>query len=212
MGFCLINNAAVAAEFLLQNTDAKKLAILDFDLHHGNGTQDILWERGDILYISTHQWPLYPGTGKVSDIGVGPGEFATANLPLPPGSGDDCFDSCLDEFILPVLNRFEAEMLLISVGFDAHWKDPLGFLQLSAAGYGYLIAKLKAWTDQYCQGRIALILEGGYNLEAVSACTQTTCAALIGYPIEDEVGHSPYPETDRWRSVLEQAKSIWQIS
>lgn len=211
MGFCLVNNAAVAAEYLLQNTPAKKLAILDFDLHHGNGTQDILWRRGDILYLSTHQWPLYPGTGRLEETGAGQGEFATANLPLPPGTGDEGFFSCMDEFILPVLDRYAPEMLLISIGFDAHWKDPLGFLQLSGAGYGKLISQLKAWAQESCRGRIALILEGGYNLDAVTTCARTSVAALMGYPIVDDIGRSPHADTTRWRVVLDQARSIWQI-
>lgn len=211
MGFCLLNNAALAGEYLLQNSSAERLAILDFDLHHGNGTQDIFWERGDVLYLSTHQSPLYPGTGHLNEIGEGDGRFATANLPLPPGTGDEGYATCMQSFVLPVLDRFQPEMLIISIGFDAHWKDPLGFLQLTAAGYGNLIGELRSWAGSHCSGRIALILEGGYNLEAVSACTQTVIGALLGEPVEDPIGRSSHTDTTRWRSVLEQAKDIWQI-
>lgn len=212
MGFCLINNVAVAAEYILHHTIAERVAILDFDLHHGNGTQDIFWERGDIFYLSTHQWPLYPGTGRLDEIGAGQGEFTTANLPMPPGTGDEGFSTSMQELILPLLNRFEPDMLLVSVGFDAHWKDPLGFLQLTAAGYGNIFTDLNSWASENCQGRIALILEGGYNLEAVSVCTSCTLAALLKQPVLDQIGPSPHPDTQRWRNILEQAKFSWQIS
>lgn len=211
MGFCLINNVAVTAEDLIRTQGAKRVAIIDIDLHHGNGTQDIFWERGDVFYISTHQWPLYPGTGKVGEIGSGDGRLRTANLPFPPGTGDEGFLVSMDEFILPLLDEFKPEICLVSTGFDPHWKDPLGHLQLSSAGYGQCIQRIKDWANTNCGGKIALFLEGGYNLDAMAACAEASISALIDVKYIDEIGQSPYSPTDRWRQVLAQAKEIWQI-
>ena len=212
MGFCLINNVAVAAEFLRQQPGGPaRLAIVDLDLHHGNGTQDIFWQRSDILYISTHQSPLYPGSGGLEERGAGEGDGFTANFPLPPGSGDRAFRAVMDELILPLLDRFAPEILLVSYGFDTHWGDPLGHLLLSAAEYGRLIASLAAWADAHCQGRVALFLEGGYNLQAAAACSQAVTAALLGQPWQDSLGPCPYPETQAWQRMLLQAKTVWGV-
>jgi acetoin utilization deacetylase AcuC-like enzyme len=211
MGFCLLNNAALAAEYLLQREGAQRLAIVDLDLHHGNGTQDIFWERGEVFYISTHQSPLYPGTGRLEDTGEGAGEGTTANLPLPPGSGDRAFRTAMEEVILPLLDRFAPEMILVSFGFDPHWRDPLGSLRLSAAGYGTLVADLVRWADEHCEGRIALFLEGGYDLQAGAACGQAVVAALLGRPWEDPLGPAPQPEGTAWQRVIRQARELWGL-
>ncbi|RPI83107.1 MAG: histone deacetylase, partial [Chloroflexi bacterium] len=169
MGFCLINNIAVAAEYLLKTQGAEKLAIVDIDLHHGNGTQDIFYQRSDVLYISTHQAPFYPGSGEAGERGRGGGLGTTANIPLPPYSGDEAFRSALDRAILPLLYRYSPQMLLVSMGFDTHWIDPLGHLQLCTQVQGELIAALTAWAEENCGGRITVILEGGYDLDASAA-------------------------------------------
>jgi len=211
MGFCIINNIAVAAEYLLQYEDAKRLAIIDFDLHHGNGTQEIFWKRGDVFYMSTHQSPLYPGTGSVTEIGSGDGEGKNANFPLPPGSGDEAFRSFLNELILPLLYEYKPEMILVSYGFDPHWRDPLGHLQLSAQGYGDLIAGLTKWADTHCEGKIAIFLEGGYDLEAAAACSLSVVYNLLGQKWVDSIGLSPHPEGQSWQGVLKKAKEIWKL-
>jgi acetoin utilization deacetylase AcuC-like enzyme len=211
MGFCLLNNIALAAEDLISTFGAERLAIIDLDLHHGNGTQDIFWHRQNVFYISTHQSPLYPGTGALRDTGGNGGEGYTMNIPLPPGSGNEAFASVMDELILPSLGRYNPEMLLISAGFDPHWRDPLGYLQLSARGYGYLIGKLNDWAGKNCLGRIALFLEGGYDLPALRACGQACVSKLLGMECQDSLGESPYQETDRWKQVLLAAKTIWQV-
>ncbi|MFC1996214.1 histone deacetylase [Chloroflexota bacterium] len=211
MGFCLLNNVALAAEYLQQALGAQKLAIIDLDLHHGNGTQDIFWWRGDVLYISTHQSPHYPGTGHLMETGSGTGEGATANFPMPPMTGDDGFQAVMDEGILPLIDRFSPEMLLVSYGFDTHWRDPLGNLLLSAGGYASLITSLTQWADNNCGGRIVLVLEGGYDLEAAAACGVGVTAGLLGEGWEDPIGLSPSPEGDGWRSMLVQAKVIWGL-
>lgn len=211
MGFCLLNNIALAAQYLVQNGGAKQLAIVDLDLHHGNGTQDIFWRRSDVVYISTHQSPLYPGSGDLDEIGAGPGSRATANFPLPPGTGDEGFKAVMDGLILPLLDRNRPEMLLVSYGFDPHWRDPLGQLQLSAQGYGELIASLVAWADANCNGRVALFLEGGYDLDAAAACSQAVVAALLGEPWNDPLGPPPRPEGKSWQTLVRLGREIWGL-
>jgi acetoin utilization deacetylase AcuC-like enzyme len=211
MGFCLLNHIAIAAEALIQQENANRLAIVDLDLHHGNGTQDIFWECGAVLYVSTHQWPLYPGTGRLEETGAGDGQGTTANIPLPPGSGDLAFRSVTHELILPLLSRFKPEMLLVSFGFDPHWLDPLGHLQLSAAGYGSILASLAAWADDHCGGKIALFLEGGYDPDAGAACAQAAVSALLGIEWKDPLGASPHPEGKTWQAILRQAQMIWGV-
>lgn len=210
MGFCLMNNISIAAEYLIQTYSARRLAIIDLDLHHGNGTQDIFWSRDDVLYISTHQAPFYPGTGRLEDIGEGKGEGWTANFPLPLGSGDNAFITIMDELILPLLDQSNPQMLLVSYGFDAHWMDPLGQLLLTANGYGNLIQKLCAWADENCEGKISLFLEGGYDLKAASACSLAVTSALIGRPREDPYP-CPYKESNTWQYTLNRARSLWDV-
>ena len=212
MGFCILNNVALAAEQLISVEGARHLAIVDFDLHHGNGTQDIFWERGDVFFISIHQSPLYPGSGALNEIGAGEGSGKTLNLPLPPGSGDQAFNTCLQEVILPVLDRYQPEMILVSYGFDPHWRDPLGHLMLSAAGYGQMIGNLVKWADVHCQGRIMLNLEGGYDLEAAAACSLSVVSRLLGSEWEDSIGVAPHPEGRSWQAVMKMAKEIWKLN
>jgi acetoin utilization deacetylase AcuC-like enzyme len=211
MGFCLLNNAALAAEFLIQSENAERLAVIDLDLHHGNGTQDIFWGRGDVFYISTHQSPLYPGSGALEDTGAGAGSGWTANFPLPPGAGDTAFLAVMDELILPLLVRYRPEMILVSYGFDTHWSDPLGHLLLTADGYHKLISSLVSFAQRHCAGKLALFLEGGYNLDAGAACSRSVVAALLGQNEVDSLGPSPYPEGTLWRGMLERAHKLWGI-
>jgi acetoin utilization deacetylase AcuC-like enzyme len=211
MGFCLLNNIAIATEHLLGKEGAIRLAIVDLDLHHGNGTQDIFWIRDDVFYISTHQSPHYPGTGSLSEVGEGHGEGKTANFPMPPMSGDQAYDAVMTEAILPLLDRYMPDMILVSYGFDTHWRDPLGNILLSAAGYGRLISHLTAWVDRNCQGRIALFLEGGYDLDAAMVCAGGVVAALLGQNWIDSLGPSPTPETNAWREMLKKAQKMWGL-
>jgi acetoin utilization deacetylase AcuC-like enzyme len=206
MGFCLINNVAVAAEYLLLDKGAERVAIIDLDLHHGNGTQDIFWERGDVFYISIHQSPFYPGTGALYEIGAGPGEGATLNLPIPAFSGDVAYKTLLAEIVLPYLNKARPNILLISFGFDTHWRDPLGSMQVSADCIYWMITELRSWADINCQGKIAVVLEGGYDLEAGKACGQAVAAGLIEDTWEDFLGYSPNNEQDTWLETLQEAK------
>lgn len=216
MGFCLLNNIALAAHFLLTLSPsigkaADKLAIVDLDLHHGNGTQEIFWRRSDVFFISTHQSPLYPGSGRLDEIGDGEGRGYNANIPLPPFTGDEGFGAVMEAFILPLLDRYAPQMILVSFGFDSHWRDPLGNLSLSAGKYGELIRRLVEWAEVNCEGKIALFLEGGYDLEAGKACIQAATAALLDEEWRDPIGPAPQAETHGWRAVLKAAQHIWDL-
>jgi acetoin utilization deacetylase AcuC-like enzyme len=184
MGFCLINNLAVAAR-RAQALGLRRIAIVDFDVHHGNGTQAAFEDDPDVLYISTHQSGIYPGTGTIGDTGRGAGEGTVINIPLPPRAGDQAFERVAQQVIGPAVRRFGPAMLLVSAGFDAHWRDPLAELQLSCSGYHALSQSLVALADETCRGKIAFILEGGYDAGTLTAGVRSVLCAL---------GHAPSPE------------------
>jgi acetoin utilization deacetylase AcuC-like enzyme len=178
MGFCLVNNVAVAAASLTER--GKRVLIVDWDIHHGNGTQSIFWDDPDVLYVSTHQHPLYPGTGRADEVG-GPGAIGlTVNLPLPAGTTGDVVRSALDEVARPTIESFSADWVLVSCGFDAHQADPLGEFALSSGDFAELARVVEEFVPQ--TGRLALFLEGGYNQVALEASVEATLAALIGLP------------------------------
>ncbi|MFN8501116.1 histone deacetylase [Kouleothrix sp.] len=197
MGFCFFNNVAVAARHALQNHGLGRLAIVDFDVHHGNGTQDCFYDDGTVLFCSTHASPLYPGTGSEGEAGIEDGYGATLNLPLPYRTGDMGFTQLFDQVLLPALRRFEPQMLLVSAGYDAHWDDPLGPLSLSIAGYAALTERLVALAGELCGGKIALVLEGGYSLPALSGGALASLRALMGRaPAADPLGPALTAEPD----------------
>jgi acetoin utilization deacetylase AcuC-like enzyme len=167
MGFCFFNNVAIAAEHLRRRHGAARVAIFDFDVHHGNGTQHLFEERPDVFYASTHQYPFYPGTGAADEVGVGPGVGATLNLPLPAGTGDDGYAAAIEGRVLPELRRFAPEVLLISAGFDAWKRDPLGGMAVTEQGFARWGQWLRQLAADVCGGRILAVLEGGYDLESL---------------------------------------------
>jgi acetoin utilization deacetylase AcuC-like enzyme len=177
MGFCLLNNVAVTAAALVER--GERVAILDYDAHHGNGTQDIFWSDPRVLYVSLHEWPLYPGTGRLDDVGSGPGEGTTCNLPLPAGATGDVYSRAFDEVIAPVVERFDPGWLLISAGYDAHRADPLTGLGLSSGDYGALAARS---TELVPTGRVVMFLEGGYDLAALRDSVAASLPPLLGEP------------------------------
>ncbi len=209
MGFCLLNNIALTAEYLLQKTDVERIAILDIDLHHGNGTQDIFYNRGDVFFCSIHQYPLYPMTGQANETGRGEGARTTLNIPFPPYAGDRARITALDEVILPLFSQFQPDMVLVSAGFDAHWRDPLGHQLSTANGYADLITKVAAFADEHCEGRVAVLLEGGYDIVGGASSCLALTQAMIGQEWEDPVGPSPLPEDDHWITRLKQVKDVW---
>ncbi len=165
MGFCYLNNAAIAAEHLRAGHGVARVAIFDFDVHHGNGTQHLFEGRADVFYGSVHQAPFYPGTGERQEIGRGEGEGSTVNIPLPAGTGDETFRAAVDEEILPAMERFQPGALVVSAGFDAWKGDPLGGFRLEIDTFHWLGRRLAAFADQACEGRMLSVLEGGYDLD-----------------------------------------------
>ncbi len=163
MGFCVINNTAVAAENLVYNHGLKRVAIIDWDVHHGNGTQRIFYSRNDVLYISLHRFPFYPGSGATSERGEGDGEGYTLNIPLPAGTGDDVYLTAFEKQIIPALNDYRPEFIIIGAGFDAHRDDPLGGMNVSDKAFGAMTSFLVKTADTHCGGRILSLFEGGYN-------------------------------------------------
>ena len=169
MGFCYFNNVAIAADYLVRQAGFERAAIIDFDVHHGNGTQHLFEERGDVLYVSAHQHPLFPGTGAEGERGLGDGSGATVNIPLPPGTGDERYDEVFRQDILPALHGFDPDVLVISAGFDAWQSDPVGGMQVSASAFGDWGRWLRRAADDLCEGRIFVTVEGGYDLNALAA-------------------------------------------
>lgn len=195
MGFCLLNNVAIAARHL-QARGLERIAIIDFDVHHGNGTGEIFYADPSVLYVSTHQEGIFPGTGDIAETGKGDGIGFTINIPLPAGCGDQGFGQVFEAIVLPAIRRFEAEFLLISAGFDAHWKDPLAGLQLSCTGYFHLASQLLYGLDPRSPS-CCFVLEGGYAPEALyhSVVSCLYAAADAGTP-RDPIGPPPIPEPD----------------
>ena len=169
MGFCLYSNIAVGAAYARSRGSAR-VAIVDYDVHHGNGTQAIFYEDPTVLFISSHQFPFYPGTGAASETGRGAGVGFTLNLPLDMGTKDDVVERQYAEQVLPKLQEFKPDLLMVSAGFDAHELDPLGQLRLTTAGIGRLTQMLVSAADELCSGRIVIVTEGGYDLAAIEDC------------------------------------------
>jgi acetoin utilization deacetylase AcuC-like enzyme len=169
MGFCLFNNAAIAARYLQREYGIEKIAIVDFDVHHGNGTQDVFDRDPTVLYVSIHEDPrvLYPGTGHAFETGSGPGVGTTLNVPMQPGSDDSAYEKAFDEKIVPALDRFAPQVLILSAGFDAHADDPLAHIALTDEAFAMMTRKLVGVAERHCEGRVVSVLEGGYNLRAL---------------------------------------------
>jgi len=189
MGFCIFNNMAIAAKFALSKFSLNRVLIADFDVHHGNGTQDAFYADPKVLYFSTHQYPFYPGTGWMDETGAGEGEGATVNFPMAAGWGDEEYLRGFNEVLVPVARRFQPQLILVSAGFDAHWTDYLAMMQVSVTGFAQMVMILKELAAELCQGRLVFTLEGGYNLQVVASSIKAVFAVLLGNSeIDDPLG------------------------
>jgi len=189
MGFCLFNNIAIAAEYAKRKYKLDRILIADFDVHHGNGTQEIFYSDPRVLYFSTHQYPWYPGTGSIYEDGVGEGKGFTVNVPLPAYCGDKEHLRVYKEVLEPIAKRFQPQLMLVSAGYDPHWADQLSLMQVSVAGFSGIVSIIKELADELCQGKLLLSLEGGYHLQALSHSIKATFEVLLGKsPSPDPVG------------------------
>lgn len=210
MGFCLLNNIAIAASYA-QAHGHPKILIVDFDVHHGNGTQDIFIEDPSVFYVSTHQSGIFPGTGHIQETGIGDGEGTLANFPLPTHAGDQALISIFDQIITPLSHRFKPNFIMVSAGFDAHWTDPLANLQLTTHGYYQIAHILSTLANSLCEGRLLFVQEGGYDPDTLFDCVGSVLCALAGDapPINDQ-DSPPYPEKSV-QHLLDQSVLIHKI-
>jgi len=209
MGFCLFNNVAVGAAYLRQRYGLDRILIVDWDLHHGNGTQHMFERDPEVLFVSSHQYPFYPGTGAMDECGRGDGEGFTVNLALPAGSGDAVYLDAFRRVVLPIAHRYEPEFVLISAGFDAHARDPLGDMELSAASYGHLTRMLLDVAAEHAGGRCAAILEGGYDLQAIrdsAAAVLDTMAAPRAPAAAPDSGAQPVVD-----AIAARQRRYWHV-
>jgi acetoin utilization deacetylase AcuC-like enzyme len=197
MGFCLFGTVAITSRVLCEYKGLERVAIIDFDVHHGNGTQAILEDDPNIMFISSHQFPFYPGSGNYNEIGEGQAKGTKINLPLQAGTEDDGVKQLYSEIVFPSLRRFQPQLLLVSAGFDAHWKDPLANIGLSLTGYHWLCQNLCDIADELCNSRIVFTLEGGYNLDVLATGVGNTFRILLGdKTCDDHLGKPIRPKPD----------------
>jgi len=211
MGFCLFGNIAITAKVALSQPGIGKVAIVDFDVHHGNGTQALVGDNPNILFISTHQYPFYPGTGSIREIGQGDSEGTIVNIPLQAGVGDNGFKMVYEKVVIPSLENFKPDLILISAGYDAHWDDPLANLNLSLTGYNWISRELIKSAERICEGKIIFFLEGGYNLEVLSNGVANTIRGLLGIELFDDPLGKPNEEEPNIGRVLNELIKIHSL-
>jgi acetoin utilization deacetylase AcuC-like enzyme len=207
MGFCLLNQVAIAARALQREEGMGRVLVLDWDVHHGNGTQHVFEADPSVLYFSTHQFPYYPGTGDFGEAGRGAGEGATVNVPLPAGSGDAEYVGVMARVLAPVARSFRPDLLLVSCGFDAHADDPLASMEVSGEGFRSLARVARAVADDCCGGRLVLVLEGGYALSGLHEGTAAVLDALLAPGAEIPATPDP-PVGSRLHRVLQQVEAV----
>ncbi|HEV8132921.1 MAG TPA: histone deacetylase [Acidobacteriota bacterium] len=205
MGFCLLNNVAIAAEWAVRQAGARRVAIVDFDVHHGNGTQHSFYDRNDILYISSHQFPFYPGTGALKETGIGPGKDFTVNFPLSAGTGDGVLTRIYEQIVPPILEQFQPDWIFVSAGYDAHRDDPLAQLEVSVEGFARVVRSLQECARRLCEGRIVYLLEGGYNLQALSKSVQASLEVILGKRNPEPTS---FPDDSKWNEYVTALRRV----
>ena len=216
MGFCLFNNVALGARYLKETYGAKKVMIVDIDVHHGNGTQAVFYSADEVLYVSMHQFPAFPGTGNFGEVGDGQGEGFTVNIPMGKGHGDGDFAKVIYFIVNPLAQAYEPDMILVSCGFDLYHRDPLGGMRGTGDGYGLMTFFLVGIAEKVCQGRIAFIMEGGYSLRGIRECGLRVMQELCGVSsvsaksIDKVVGRSP-KRLSAIAKAMEVQKKYWKV-
>lgn len=193
MGFCLFNNVAIAAEHAVRSLGCKRVLVVDPDVHHGNGTQHAFYGRSDVLFVSSHAYPFYPGTGWFNEVGTGTGAGYTVNLPMPPGMGDSDFLHAYDQIVTPIVDEYAPELILVSAGFDTWQFDPLGPMRMTAEGFRSLFGLFASWSERHCPGRIVMTLEGGYDPAGLVAGVRASLEAMLH---ADSTALTPSQPTD----------------
>ena len=210
MGFCLFNTVAIGAQHLKTHCGAKRVLVMDWDVHHGNGTQNSFYGDPSVLYISTHQFPYYPGTGAMVEIGEGKGVGYTVNIPLPSGCGDEEYFEVFKQIVIPIAGKFEPEWILVSAGFDPHKNDPLGGMLVTEAGFAVMASLLVDLAQKYAGGKVAFLLEGGYNLEALKNSAAAVLQIISGGQRIDLPSQAGGKNIEILiRKVLEHQESYW---
>ena len=210
MGFCLFNNVAVGAARALAR-GLERVAVVDFDVHHGNGTQDIFWSDPRVLFVSSHQFPFYPGTGAVDEVGEGEGRGFTVNLPMPAGLGNGEYSRAWRAIVEPIGRAFDPQLVLVSAGFDAHQDDPLGGMALTAAGYADLADVCVSLAQGAATGRVVGVLEGGYSLDGIGQGATALVGRLLDRP-SPPLNATPDPRTDALIGAYRQTQApLWPV-
>lgn len=215
MGFCLFNNVAIGARYALKHLGMERVLIVDWDLHHGNGTQHSFYDTDQVLYFSTHQYPCFPGSGAVAELGNGKGEGFNLNLPLSGGQGNEEYARIFNELLIPVAREYSPDLILVSAGFDTFHGDPLGAMEVTEAGFAYMTRLLRELAEEVCSGRLFLTLEGGYNLKGLKDSAMAVLSELNGTGFLSREDWERYRNSDVSLSILDKvqkvAENYWKL-